>query len=1381
MGSMNPFESSFRIIREVAFTFAAVLTTAVLSQAATVQVTKQVNGVEQSQVDSAFFTQSPNNAITFTNGATTQTPGFVSGNIGAGDAATSISSGTFTIVGDASSALGWTNGNGIPAGITLTFNIQFTSSTTNGFLTTQGNSGTQLGNGFGITATAGSVGTLDPSEHLEISSVTISGVSFTGSLTEPGFVFTPGNVTNPKWNRLRAQNFDEVSEGALITVGGDTWGFGISSGSAGSNLVLENNYTTLTSGFETAGPMIFATDAGSWNLKGLGFRYEVTYDIQGEAVTPNWIGSGADNKWSTSANWSGGSLPENGGSIQFGASVQQANVNDIADLTLSVITFTNGGFTLSGLPLTNTFGISNLAGINTLNLDVHYAGTSPRMWWLAPDTELAIGGDVQSTNNGSFDVNGSGTVSVGNGGSISLNSSNANANLRLGTATGDAITLNVNSGGTVTIPNAPTGGSANRLRMAVVSGASAIVNINNGGSIISPDDAANPSRSLVEMGLGAGATAVLNLNEGGLLHAQRIEANSVDPDATFYFNGGVLQAHRTIGSTTYFNNVDRVQVKAGGAIVDTTNSISFVVPLTEDSGSPGGGLTKTGAGALNLPAGNTYTGPTIVSNGTLSVSLPMSSSAITLRGGAVLNLGVSNASWTANAATLDANSTLNIDFGSSGATTIPLVAATLGANGTTLINISGTVTAVGSYPLIDYSTRTGSGGFQLGTKPAGAVASIVTNAGNSSIDLLISDFSSDLLWTGNVNSDWDIGVTTNWEFFSGGSGATTYNENATSGDSVTFANGPANSAIQLKTNVKPLQMLFMNSSTPYSIGGAGFGIHGTGRMRIEGGGVVTLTTSNSFSGGVSNSLGIIEIGHNSALGSGLVTLRPSVSGSLGTGLLSDGPTARVISNAVQFRSFAENELNFKIGDTTKNGEITFAGPIDLSDRRNEISFDSDVRFAGIVTNGALSKAGPGKLTVTGSVSLSSEDNVMSEGDIIIDAGTWTNDTFGVRLVARDGLASRLILTNNGIISLQGGSSLRIAGATEGSFPQGNGTNELIMYSGQLDLVGTTAEVSVGNPASLSSYGRIALLGGSVTLRGLRGLANAGPTELVLNAVTVNGSTNGGSRLGNFISGFTNATIQAAGVILNIPAGSTAVALQNLAGSGGVTKGGEGVLYLDGSNSYTGPTLANAGGLGGTGMISGPLTVGAGATLVPGTSPSAGVFSSIGNLTVNNHLSLAGTASMEVDKANSLADTVQASSINYGGLLVVSNVSATPLAGGEVFQLFNVTGAKGGDFSSVVILPDTGLSGIFDRNTGQVTISATAKVEFNPPIISGTNLVLTGTGTPNGTYSIVTSTNVAAPLSTWITNSVGSFSDSGTFSNAIPLGTDGQRFFLLKTP
>jgi HpiC1 cyclase/Immunoglobulin domain len=76
----------------------------------------------------------------------------------------------------------------------------------------------------------------------------------------------------------------------------------------------------------------------------------------------------------------------------------------------------------------------------------------------------------------------------------------------------------------------------------------------------------------------------------------------------------------------------------------------------------------------------------------------------------------------------------------------------------------------------------------------------------------------------------------------------------------------------------------------------------------------------------------------------------------------------------------------------------------------------------------------------------------------------------------------------------------------------------------------------------------------------------------------------------------------------------------------------------------------------------------------------------------------------------------------------------------------------------------------------------------PPAIgsttfSGGKLILTGSGgTPGGSYSWLTSTDITAPLANWTTNSTGLFNGSGAFSNAIPVNTtEAVRFFRLKTP
>jgi autotransporter-associated beta strand protein len=1352
--------------------------------AALITVTNQINNyAETTAANSAFYTQSPDNAINLADlsygggiaGMTGSLGG--GGRIGAGDGASLTSTGTLTILGNSTSSGGWVDGNKIPAGITLTFDVTFSISTPAGFLTTQGNSGTQLGNGIGVTDTAGSTGQLVPGTVVEISQITINNVSWSGTLAEAGFSITPGGVGNARYNRLRSNNFTEASAGATVTVGGDSWGFGTSVGGQGGNLVINNNYTD-TVGFVTAGPMVISTELGAWNLKGIGFEIEATYEITGEAITPTWAGGGGDDNWSTGANWDGGLAPTNGQPVRFGAALRQNNFNDLTDLTVAGMAFTNSGFTLNGNTLTNTAYLTNQTGTTTLNLNYVVGGTGSKRWHFLNNSKIILQGEVFNPSaSSSLLLSGLGELIVTNSGAIVWGSNVVNQNIAVGQLAESTNILTVANGGVITISNAASGVNANRIRLGVVEASMGTLNINNGGVIALPDSPINDGRGQLTIGFGSNSTAIVNLNPGGRLLVQRIDGTDVNSDSTFNFNGGLLQAHR-INAATFFPNMDRVQIRNGGAVVEITNTITFATALTEDPSSPGGGLVKLGGGNLTLTNGNTYTGPTIVSNGTLTVWLPSSSGAMTLRPDAQLSIAVNNSSLTVPAVTLDGNTNrLTFAFGDSGATTTPLFTTTLTKSGVTVINVTGTFTTTGSYPLIDYSTLSGSGSFQLGTRPLGTIASLVTNIANSSIDLLVSDIASDLLWSGAVNATWDIATTANWEFLSGGSGATTYNENVNSGDYVTFFNGFPNTAITLATSVKPLQMNFLNSSTPYSIaGGAGVGINGPGRMLVQGGGTVTLTTSNSFSGGVSNNLGFVEIGNDSALGTGPVTLWPVVTGLKNTGLRSDGSTARTLSNAIQFRSFAGNELNFQLGDTTANGKITFTGPVNLNARRNEISMDSDVEFSGTLTNGHIGKTGPGQLIFKGTSRFSNGDIVINQGDVVVAGGAWTNANEGLRLNAADGLSARVIVTNNGIVTLEGGSSLRVAGATVGSFAQGSGTNEFILYSGELNCVGNTGLATIGNPASLSQLGRIALLGGTVTARGIQGLANTGDTELVLNGATIRASLTGAGNLNNFIAGFTNAVIQAGGVVIETEAGRIANVTQALQGSGGLTKTGAGILRLDGVNSYTGATIVNGGALGGTGVIAGAVTVNAAGTLAPGNAD-------IGTLTINNTLNLQGGALLKVNSSTLTSDQVSSlTDVAYGGGLVVTNLSGTPFVGGEVFQIFAASGSKSGNFSSVTILPETGATGSFNPATGELTISVTVAPVFDPISVVGGNLIWTGSGFPaNGSYSILTSTNVAAPLAAWTTNSTGIFSGSGGFSNAIPLGLDPHRFFLLKTP
>ncbi len=136
-----------------------------------------------------------------------------------------------------------------------------------------------------------------------------------------------------------------------------------------------------------------------------------------------------------------------------------------------------------------------------------------------------------------------------------------------------------------------------------------------------------------------GGTATLNLDGGTLSTLYVYSEDRVDdmgtPDDTsddvtytkgtsvVNFNGGTLQAmgNRDVSWSALLQNITTANVKAGGAIFDSNGYNIFVGQnLLEDVGSTGGGLTKNGAGQLEIGGRNTFTGEVIVNEGTLFAS-----------------------------------------------------------------------------------------------------------------------------------------------------------------------------------------------------------------------------------------------------------------------------------------------------------------------------------------------------------------------------------------------------------------------------------------------------------------------------------------------------------------------------------------------------------------------------------------------------------------------------------------------------------------------------------------------------------------------------------------------------------------------------------------
>jgi len=351
-------------------------------------------------------------------------------------------------------------------------------------------------------------------------------------------------------------------------------------------------------------------------------------------------------------------------------------------------------------------GILNLQDTASLTANAVYAGSANATGSTASGTVNQTGGTVTelSTAAGTFCIGGrAATTSVGGSGTYNL------------------------SGGTLTAASAIRVGSVGVGSFNQTSGTV----VANAG---------------VDIATIIGATGTYEL-DGGTLRTLDVTSSST-VNATLNFNGGVLIP--TAGNNGFVTNVAQINVRNGGAIVDTTNYIVAIGSTLQHSSIGGdnaidGGLTKLGNGTLTLSGlGSSYTGPTTVNGGVLNLtanSVPNLNNLAVNH--ATLGLGLDGAATFAAAnVTLAGNSTLNFNYDPVSGTpaTALNVDGSLTVTGTTTINVFGDGWTVGQYTLVDYTGAplANLNNFALGALPYGVAASLSNNVANTSIDLVIT-------------------------------------------------------------------------------------------------------------------------------------------------------------------------------------------------------------------------------------------------------------------------------------------------------------------------------------------------------------------------------------------------------------------------------------------------------------------------------------------------------------------------------------------------------------------------------------------------------------------------------------------------------------------
>ncbi len=97
-----------------------------------------------------------------------------------------------------------------------------------------------------------------------------------------------------------------------------------------------------------------------------------------------------------------------------------------------------------------------------------------------------------------------------------------------------------------------------------------------------------------------------------------------------------------------------------------------------------------------------------------------------------------------------------------------------------------------------------------------------------------------------------------------------------------------------------------------------------------------------------------------------------------------------------------------------------------------------------------------------------------------------------------------------------------------------------------------------------------------------------------------------------------------------------------------------------------------------------MNANSGSVVSPSYTPLSGATAPVGLLTVSNQIVLSGTTIMELDPDNGTNDVLKSgiSTITYGGTLNLTNISASPLAGGGSFKIFSASSYLG-SFASIV--------------------------------------------------------------------------------------------------
>jgi len=827
----------------------------------------------------------------------------------------------------------------------------------------------------------------------------------------------------------------------------------------------------------------------------------------------------------------------NAGTLQIGnGTVDGSIAGPIVDnATLSFYTAGSKTYAgaISGTGVVNKYaagtltltGSNTYTGVTSINAGTLQIGDGT--------TDGSLAGPITDNATLTFSTVGSRTYANVISGTGVVNKSGAGTLTLTGTNTYTGVTT-VNSG-TLQIGDGTTIGSINNTAWVNINASSAVVAFNVSGNqtvgqwfIGSGMLMKTGPGTLTLSGVntqGAGTTisaGVLSITGTGALSGWSTNGKySVASGATLAVGNAVTDAYvTTMLSTTNF--------RVGSAIgYDTSAGDRTVSATIADTAQGTLGLTKIGANSLILTGTNTYTGNTIISSGTLSVS-----STNALPG-----------------------------WNTSGRYSVASGAALAVNNSFTDSNVTGML---------------GTTNFQ-----AGAIIALDTSAGNRALSAALGNTSQGALGLTKLGAN-ALTLT----------GSNTYTGATTiSAGTLNVGDGTTDGSIATSSAIVDGGALNYNILGRQTFAGS---ITGNGWLTKSGSGTLTLTGSNSYSGGTTINTGIVNIQNSYALGPGTLT-NATTSGEL----------------QVQGNITLDSSRNYALSNNgtgpglvairNVSGTNAIQGAITVTSGGGGLAVQSD--------SGLISLNTIGTSAVTRALIFGGSGNGVVNGNIT-DVGvgaTLTKNGTGTWILSGSDSYTGITTINGGVLQVNnanaltsgtaaivfGGGTLQYTSASAGQDWSGrikNSTAGAIALDLNGQSVTFASSIDSSNTGGLTQSG-----GGTLTLAASNGFTGTttvssgtlklgGNLSLQNNTLNLSGAGTLDLTAANTptfvtLSGPGNITAAAnvTGITLTAASGSATYS-GNLSGGTGMslTKSGSATLVLTGSNSYTGTTTISAG-------------------------------------------------------------------------------------------------------------------------------------------------------------------------------------------------------------